>query len=97
MAHLSKLRFCISTSILEYNSSNTWLTSPERRLVGLFLIRSGRLVDKQVLPLDKEEELEEILLGFYYTSQLPKTLMVNFELSEEALWWLRLRGSFNLI
>ena len=80
---------------LEY--SNADIIYQMGRLVGLFLIRSGRLVDKQVITLDKEEELEEFLLGFYYTSPLPKNLMVNFEISEEALWWLRQRGSFNLI
>ncbi|MFN0238648.1 excinuclease ABC subunit UvrC [Hydrogenobacter sp. Uz 6-8] len=66
------------------------------RVLGIFLIRSGRLVDKQVITLEKEEELEEFILGFYYSSPLPQSLVVNFELSEEALWWLSQRGNFEL-
>ncbi len=66
------------------------------RVLGVFLIRSGRLVDKQVFVLEREEELEEFLLGFYYTSPLPQNLLVNFELSEETLWWLSQRGNFEL-
>ncbi|MFN3976644.1 MAG: excinuclease ABC subunit UvrC [Aquificaceae bacterium] len=80
---------------LEY--SNADIIYQMGRLLGLFLIRSGRLVDKQVITLDGEEELEEFLLGFYYNSPLPSNLIVNFEISEEALWWLRQRGGFNLI
>ncbi|MCS7278000.1 MAG: excinuclease ABC subunit C [Aquificaceae bacterium] len=66
------------------------------RLVGVFLIRSGRLVDKQVITLEREEDFEEFLLGFYYTSSLPQNLVLNAEISEEVLWWLSQRGSFQL-
>lgn len=66
------------------------------RLVGVFLIRSGRLVDKQILTLEREEDFEEFLLGFYYTSPLPQVLILNLEPSEEALWWLSQRGNFIL-
>ncbi len=66
------------------------------RLVGLFLIRSGRLVDKQVITLESVDEIEEFLLGFYYTNPIPRKLFVNFELSEEVLWWLRQRGDFGI-
>ena len=66
------------------------------RVLGVFLIRSGRLVDKQVFVLEREEDLEEFLLGFYYTNPLPQNLLVNFELSEETLWWLSQRGNFEL-
>ncbi|MCS7170908.1 MAG: excinuclease ABC subunit UvrC [Aquificaceae bacterium] len=64
------------------------------RLVGVFLIRSGKLVDKEMITLEREEELEEFVLGFYYKNPLPSLLMVNFELSEEIVWWLSQRGSF---
>ena len=66
------------------------------RLVGLFLVRSGRLVDKQVITLESVDEIEEFLLGFYYTNPIPRKLFVNFELSEEVLWWLRQRGDFEI-
>ncbi|WP_213032441.1 hypothetical protein, partial [Acinetobacter baumannii] len=66
------------------------------RVLGVFLIRSGRLVDKQVFVLEREEDLEEFLLGFYYTNPLPQNLLVNFELSEETLLWLSQRGNFEL-
>ncbi|MCS7261875.1 MAG: excinuclease ABC subunit UvrC [Aquificaceae bacterium] len=66
------------------------------RLVGVFLIRSGKLVDKQVVALGREEDLEEFLIGFYYKNPLPETLLVNFQLSEELLWWLTQRKSFHL-
>lgn len=67
------------------------------RVVGIFLIRSGKLVDKQVVALESEEELEELLIGFYYSNPLPEKLIFNFEVSEETLWWLSNRGSFELI
>jgi excinuclease ABC subunit C len=41
------------------------------RLLGVFLIRSSKLVDKEVLLLETEEELEETLIGFYYSNPLP--------------------------
>ncbi len=66
------------------------------RLLGVFLVRSGRLVDKQVFTLEGEE-VEEFLLGFYYTSPLPRHLITNFEISEEVLWWLSQRGNFQHI
>ncbi len=80
---------------LEYNHAD--IIYQVGKLVGLFLIRSGKLVDKQVVVLDKEEEVEEFLIGFYYTNPLPRYLIVNFEPSEEAIWWLRQRGSFELV
>ncbi|MEN3028564.1 MAG: excinuclease ABC subunit UvrC [Aquificaceae bacterium] len=66
------------------------------RLVGVFLIRAGRLVDRQTVTLEREEDFEEFLLGFYYTSPLPQVLVLNLEPSEEALWWLSQRGNFIL-
>ncbi|MFN3870100.1 MAG: excinuclease ABC subunit UvrC [Aquificaceae bacterium] len=66
------------------------------RLVGVFLIRSGRLVDKEITTLDSSEDLEEFLVGFYYKNPLPKYLFVNFDIAEETLWWLKERGSFEL-
>ncbi|MFN3599723.1 MAG: excinuclease ABC subunit UvrC, partial [Aquificaceae bacterium] len=66
------------------------------RLVGVFLIRSGRLVDKEITALDSLEDLEEFLVGFYYKNPLPKHLFINFDITEETLWWLKERGSFEL-
>ncbi len=79
---------------LEY--SNADILYAMGRVLGVFLIRSGRLVDKQVFVLEREEDLEEFVLGFYYTSPLPQSLLLNFEISEEALWWLSQRGNFKL-
>ncbi len=79
---------------LDYSNADVFYAMG--RVLGVFLIRSGRLVDKQVFVLEREEELEEFLLGFYYTNPLPQTLLINFELSEEDIWWLSQRGSFEL-
>ncbi|MFN7064679.1 MAG: excinuclease ABC subunit UvrC [Aquificaceae bacterium] len=81
-------------SVLEYTHAD--IVYSMGRLIGLFLIRSGRLVDKEIIILQGHEELEEFLLGFYYTNPLPKVLFLNFDLSEEALWWLSQRGCFEL-
>ncbi|MDW8095919.1 MAG: excinuclease ABC subunit UvrC, partial [Aquificaceae bacterium] len=67
------------------------------RLVGVFLVRSGKLVDKEIVVLEGEEELEEFIIGFYYRNPLPEKLVVNFELSDETLWWLKGRKDFELI
>jgi len=66
------------------------------RHLGIFLIRSGKVVDKRVELLEREEELDEVLMGFYYANPLPPVIMVNFEPPEEVLWWLGQRGSFEL-
>ena len=65
-------------------------------LLGIFLIRSSKLVDKKVIVLESEEEREEILLGFYYSNPLPEHLITNFELSEEVATWLKNRGSVKI-
>lgn len=54
------------------------------RLLGVFLIRSFKLVDKEVFLLETEEDLEETIIGFYYSNPLPEVLLLNFELSEEV-------------
>jgi len=67
------------------------------RLLGVFLIRSSKLVDKEVFLLETEEELEETLIGFYYSNPLPEVLLLNFELSEEVKRWLSERGKVEIV
>ena len=67
------------------------------RLLGVFLIRSFKLVDKEVFLLETEEELEETLIGFYYSNPLSEVLLLNFELSEEVKRWLSGRGKVEIV
>ena len=60
--------------------------------VGLFLIRAYRLVNKEIYDFDSEEEIEEFLLGYYYSNYVPKVIMLNFELSEETKEWIKRRA-----
>ncbi len=66
------------------------------RLLGVFLVRSSKLVDKQIIVLDEEEQREEVLLGFYYSSPLPSEIITNFELPPEVKDWLQRRGKLRL-
>ena len=60
--------------------------------VGLFLIRAYRLVNKEIYDFESEEEIEEFLLGYYYSNYIPKVIMLNFELSEETKEWIKQRA-----
>ena len=62
------------------------------RLLGIFLIRSSKLVDKEVILLEDEQQKEEVILGFYYSNPLPQHLITNFDLPDEVLKWLSQRG-----
>ncbi len=66
------------------------------RMLGIFLIRSSKLVDKETLILEAEDEVEEVIVGFYYSNPIPETILLNFELSEEVIKWLSQKGKFNL-
>lgn len=67
------------------------------KLLGIFLIRSSKLVDKKVLQLDSQEEISEILLGFYYSNPVPPYLVVNFPLEDEVKEWLQRRGALQIV
>ena len=62
------------------------------RLLGLFLIRLSKLVDKKVFSLDYEEDAQEFILGFYYHNVCPPVIITNVELEDTAIEWLRGRG-----
>ena len=60
--------------------------------VGLFLIRAYRLVNKEIYDFESEDEVEEFILGYYYSNYIPKVIILNFELSEETKEWIRRRA-----
>ena len=60
--------------------------------VGLFLIRAYRLVNKEIYDFESEEEMEEFLLGYYYSNYIPQVIILNFELSEETEEWIKRRA-----
>ncbi len=62
------------------------------RRIGLFLIRSGKLISKEVYDLEREEDLEEFILGYYYSNYIPRTLIVNFDIPEDVSRWLSERS-----
>ncbi|MEZ0361917.1 MAG: excinuclease ABC subunit UvrC [Hydrogenobacter sp.] len=66
------------------------------RLLGVFLVRSSKLVDKQIILLDTESQREEVILGFYYSNPLPENLITNFDLPAEVKEWLSKRGKLRL-
>lgn len=66
------------------------------RLLGVFLVRSSKLVDKQIILLDTESQREEVILGFYYSNPLPEHLITNFDLPAEVKEWLSKRGKLSL-
>ncbi len=63
------------------------------KMLGIFLIRTSKLVDKQIVYLEREEEREEVLLGFYYANPLSERVITNFELSDDVKEWLKKRGN----
>ena len=60
--------------------------------VGLFLIRAYRLVNKEIYDFESEEEIEEFLLGYYYSNYIPKVIILNFEVSQETKRWIKQRA-----
>lgn len=92
---LEKLSLGQSVSGLPYQRADLFYRIG--RLLGVFLIRSFKLVDKEVFLLETEEELEETILGFYYSNPLPEVLLLNFELSEEVKRWLSERGKVEIV
>ncbi len=67
------------------------------RKVGLFLIRGGKLVSKETYDLEKEEHIEELLLGYYYSNFIPEHILTNFEVREEVKKWLLSRAEHKVI
>ncbi|WP_448588047.1 excinuclease ABC subunit UvrC [Thermocrinis sp.] len=90
---LEKLSLGQKVSGLPYRKADVFYKMG--KMLGIFLIRSSKLVDKETFVLEREEELEEVLLGFYYSNPIPEVLLLNFELSEEVKRWLLERGQIN--
>ncbi|WP_459776009.1 excinuclease ABC subunit UvrC [Aquifex pyrophilus] len=61
-------------------------------MVLLFLIRSGKLVGKEIFTFDSEGEVEEFILGYYYGNYVPEKIFTNLNLSDEVKKWIRERG-----
>jgi len=79
-----------SVSGLPYRSADFFYKLGRR--VGLFLIRGGKLVSKEVYDLDREEDVEELLLGYYYSNYVPEVIGSNFEIEEDVKRWISERG-----
>ncbi|NPA32147.1 MAG: GIY-YIG nuclease family protein, partial [Aquificae bacterium] len=62
------------------------------RRLGLFLVRASKLVNKEVITLEREDELEEVITGYYYSNYIPSLIVTNFELPEELRRWIRERA-----
>ncbi len=62
------------------------------KLLGVFLIRSAKLVDKKVFNVHSEEEAQEIVIGFYYSNPLPQMVVTNIELEGGVKEWLHKKG-----
>ncbi|AAC07850.1 excinuclease ABC subunit UvrC [Aquifex aeolicus] len=60
--------------------------------LGLLLVRSSKLVSKEIFDLESDEEVEEVILGYYYSNYVPRKVITNFELSEEVKEWIRNRA-----
>jgi len=61
-------------------------------VLALFLIRGGKLVAKETYEIEREEELEEFLATYYYSSPVPEKIFLNFPVSEVLRKWLEKRG-----
>jgi excinuclease ABC subunit C len=62
------------------------------RRIGLFLIRTGKLISKEIYDLEREDEIEEFVLGYYYSNIVPDVIVTNFPLSDEVKEWLSKRS-----
>ncbi len=75
---------------LPYSSADLFFKLGRR--VGLFLIRRGKLVSKETYDLEREEDVEEFLLGYYYSNCIPEVVLTNFDLSEDVKRWIERRA-----
>jgi excinuclease ABC subunit C len=79
-----------AVSGLPYRSADLFYSAGGR--VGIFLIRSGKVVSKEVFDLEGEGDLEEFLVGYYYHNRIPEAVITNFPLSPEVKRWLEERA-----
>ena len=79
-----------SVSGLPYRSADFFYRLGRR--VGLFLIRGGKLVSKEIYDLEREEDLEEFLLGYYYSNYVPQVIVSNFEIEGDVKRWISKRS-----
>ncbi|NPA41215.1 MAG: excinuclease ABC subunit UvrC [Aquificae bacterium] len=79
-----------TVSGLPYKSADLFYKVGKR--IGLFLIRGGKLVSKEIYDLEREEELEEFILGYYYSNFVPEHILTNFSIPEETKMWIQKRS-----
>ncbi len=79
-----------SVANLPFKEADIFFSSGRR--VGLFLVRAGKLVNKEVYDLEREEDLEEFLAGYYYTNYIPERIITNFEVPEDLKRWIEERA-----
>lgn len=58
------------------------------RRIGMFLIRGGKLISKEIYDLEREEDIEEFILGYYYSNIIPELIVLNFRLPSDIEEWL---------
>ncbi len=61
-------------------------------LIGLFLIRGGKVVGKEIFDLEDEAQVEEFLAGFYYSNPVPDVILTNFAVSKVLRTWISSRN-----
>ncbi len=62
------------------------------KLLGVFLIRSSKLVDKEVFNVYGNEEAQEFIVGFYYSNPTPQLLLTNMDIEDSIKEWLHKKG-----
>ena len=60
--------------------------------MGLFFIRNSKLIGKEIVDLDKTEDVEEVFLGYYYKNPVAERIFCNFEIDENIVKWLSERS-----
>ncbi|NPB07362.1 MAG: excinuclease ABC subunit UvrC [Aquificae bacterium] len=83
-------------SVANLPFKNADLFYREGTVLLLLLIRGGKLVAKETYELEREEEAEEFLLGYYYSSPAPERVFLNFSVSEALEEWLKKRGVLHI-
>ncbi len=78
-----------SVALLPFKSADLFYMLSDK--LGLFLIRGGKLLDKKVFDLNNSEELEELILGYYYFNPPPDILLSNFPIKEDIKKWIKER------
>ncbi len=62
------------------------------RRIGLFFVRNGKLTGKEIIDIDRNEEIEEIFVGYYYKNYVAGTIICNFNIDSNISKWLEERS-----